>query len=314
MVLPMEQDPITELQKNIVTDDQYVLTRTVREGWQDTTLEESLIEGYQTLSDILEWLETDPKPSQQPFTEDLQDSGFTAFSAETKQQLTGPYYRWFTDDGEYWDGEEGTVTALFDPCWKKGEVADEDDLEEMDKITFHTRPLELTAKNVLAYARYVLDDQSLKLVPAQEYLAEKMQGYGYREDNSTVSYGCRFTPIVKAASPAGLFRVGLEAALWVWARAEGEEEPTWHRFRDVYTGDEAYYDAVEYLVDVPDYMWKFSNRRGIAELMTQDLPTKCVYAAVELERRYRLVGNSVKPLSADELDREIVRNRRMETR
>lgn len=42
MVLPMEQDPITELQKNIVTDDQYVLTRTVREGWQDTTLEESL--------------------------------------------------------------------------------------------------------------------------------------------------------------------------------------------------------------------------------------------------------------------------------
>lgn len=314
MVLPMEQDPITELQKNIVTDDQYVLTRTVREGWQDTTLEESLIEGYQTLSDILEWLETDPKPSQQPFTEDLQDSGFTAFSAETKQQLTGPYYRWFTDDGEYWDGEEGTVTALFDSCWTKGESVDDDDLEEMDQLTFHTKPLELTVENVLAYARYVLDDQDLKLIPAKAHLTNLMQDYGYREDDGTVIYRCRFTPIMKAASPAGLVCVGLEAALWVWAQAEDEEAPTWHRFRDVYTGDEAYYDAVEYLVDIPDYMWKFSNRRGIAKLMTQDLPTKCVYAAVELERRYRLVGNSVKPLSQDELDREVVLSRRMETR
>lgn len=314
MVLPMEQDPITELQKNIVTDDQYVLTRTVREGWQDTTSEESLIEGYQTLSDILEWLETDPRPSQQPFTEDLQDSGFTAFSAETKQQITGPYYRWFTDDGEYWDAEEGTITALFDSNWRKGDVADDDDLEEMEKMTFHTRPLELTVENVLAYARYVFDDQSVKLIPAKEHLAEMMQEYGYSEEDGTVSYRYRFTPIMKAASPAGLVCVGLEAALWVWAQAEDDEEPTWHRFRDVYTGNAAQYDAVEYLVDIPDYMWKFSNRRGIAKLMTQDLPTKCVYAAVELERRYRLVGNSVKPLSQDELDREVVLSRRMETR
>ena len=312
--LPMEQDPITELQKNIVTDDQYVLTRTVRDGWKDTTFKDSLIGGYQTLSDIVEWLETDSKPYQRPFTEDLRNSRLTAFSAETKQQIIGPYYRWFTDDGEYWEGEEGTITALFGSCWTKGESADDDDLAWMRKRTFHTKPLELTVENVLAYARYVLDDQDLMLIPAKAHLADLMQEYGYREDNGTVSYGCRFTPIVKAASPAGLFRVGLEATLWVWFQVEGEEEPTWHRFRDVYTGDEAYYDAVEYLVDVPDYMWKFSNRRGIAKLMTQDLPTKCVYAAVELERHYRLVGNSVKPLSADELDREIVRNRRMETR
>ena len=137
----MDQASVAELQKDIVTDDQYVLTRTVRDGWKNTTSEESLIDGYQTLSDILDWLETDPKPSQQTFMEDLQDSGFTAFSEETKKQLDGPYYRYFTDDGEYWDGEEGTVTALFDSCWKKGEVADDDDLEEMDKMTFHTRPL-----------------------------------------------------------------------------------------------------------------------------------------------------------------------------
>lgn len=164
----MDQAPVAELQKDIVTDDQYVLTRTVRDGWKNTTSEESLIDGYQTLSDILDWLETDPKPSQQTFMEDLQDSGFTAFSEETKKQLDGPYYRWFTDDGEYWDGEEDTVTALFDSNWKKGEVADEDDLEEMEKMTFHTRPLELTVENVLAYARYVFDDQSLKLVPAAD--------------------------------------------------------------------------------------------------------------------------------------------------
>ena len=76
----MDQAPVAELQKNIVTDDQYMLTRTVHDGWKNITSEELLIDGYQTLSDILDWLETDPKPSQQTFMEDLQDSGFTAFS------------------------------------------------------------------------------------------------------------------------------------------------------------------------------------------------------------------------------------------
>lgn len=311
----MDQAPVAELQKDNVTDEQYVLTRTVRDGWKNTTSEELLIDGYQPLSDILEWLETDPKPSQQTFTEDLQDSGFTAFSAETKQQITGPYYRWFTDDGQYWDGEEDTVTALFDPCWKKGEVADEDDLEEMDKMTFHTKPLELTTENVLAYARYVLDDQSVKLIPAQEYLAEKVQDYGYCEDDGTLTYRCSFTPIMKAAAPAGLVCVGLEAALWVWAQAEDEEDPTWHRFREVYTGDEAHYDAVEYLLDVPEQMWKSPNQRiGISQLITSNLPIQGALAAAELERRYGLPEDSVKPLSQDELDREIVLSRRMETR
>lgn len=311
----MDQAPVAELQKNIVTDDQYVLTRTVRDGWKGTTLEESLIDGYQTLSDILDWLETDPKPSQQTFMEDLQDSGFTAFSEETKKQLEGPYYRWFTDDGEYWDGEEDTVTALFDSNWKKGDVADEDDLEEMEKMTFHTRPLELTVENVLAYARYVFDDQSLKLVPAKEYLAEMMQEYGYGEEDGTLTYRCSFTPIMKAAAPAGLVCVGLEAALWVWAQAEDEEAPTWHRFRDIYTGDEAHYDAVEYLLDVPEQMWKSPSQRiGISQMITCDLPIQGVLAAAELERRYGLAEDSVKPLSQDELDREVVLSRRMETR
>ena len=311
----MDQAPVAELQKDIVTDEQYVLTRTVHDGWKNTTLEEPLIDGYQTLSDILAWLETDPRPSQQLFIEDLQDSGFTAFSEETKKQLEGPYYRWFTDDGQYWDGEEGTVTALFDSNWKKGEVADEDDLEEMEKMTFHTRPLELTVENVLAYARYVFGDQSVKLVPAKEHLAEMMQEYGYGEEDGTVSYRCRFTPIMKAASPAGLFRIGLEAALWVWAQVEDEEEPTWHRFRDVYTGDEARYDAVEYLLDVPESMWKSPTQRiGISQMITSDLPVQGALAAAELERRYGLPEDSVKPLSQDELDREIVLSRRMETR
>lgn len=311
----MDQAPVAELQKDIVTDEQYVLTRTVRDGWKNTTSEELLIDGYQTLSDILDWLETDPKPSQQTFMEDLQDSGFTAFSEETKQQLEGPYYRWFTDDGEHWDGEEGTVTALFDSNWKKGETADEDDLEEMDQLTFHTKPLELTVENVLAYARYVFGDQSVKLIPAKEHLAEMMQEYGYGEEDGTVSYRCRFTPIMKAASPAGLFRIGLEAALWVWAQAEDEEEPTWHRFRDIYDGDEARYDAVEYLLDVPEQMWKSPTQRiGISQMITSDLPIQGALAAAELERRYGLPEDSVKPLSQDELDREIVLSRRMETR
>lgn len=311
----MDQAPVAELQKDIVTDDQYVLTHTVRDGWKNTTSEESLIDGYQTLSDILDWLETDPKPSQQTFMEDLQDSGFTAFSEETKKQLDGPYYRYFTDDGEYWDGEEDTVTALFDSNWKKGEVADEDDLEEMDQMTFHTKPLELTVENVLAYARYVFDDQSLKLVPAKEYLAEMMQEYGYGEEDGTVTYRCSFTPIMKAAAPAGLVCVGLEAALWVWAQAEDEEEPTWHRFRDIYTGDEAHYDAVEYLLDVPEQMWASPSQRiGISQLITSNLPIQGALAAAELERRYGLAEDSVKPLSQDELDREIVLSRRMETR
>jgi len=311
----MDQAPVAELQKDIVTDDQYVLTRTVRDGWKNTTSEESLIDGYQTLSDILDWLETDPKPSQQTFMEDLQDSGFTAFSEETKKQLDGPYYRYFTDNGEYWDGEEDTVTALFDSNWKKGEVADEDDLEEMDQMSFHTKPLELTVENVLAYARYVFDDQSLKLVPAKEYLAEMMQEYGYGEEDGTVTYRCSFTPIMKAAAPAGLVCVGLEAALWVWAQAEDEEEPTWHRFRDIYTGDEAHYDAVEYLLDVPEQMWAPPSQRiGISQLITSNLPIQGALAAAELERRYGLAEDSVKPLSQDELDREIVLSRRMETR
>lgn len=311
----MDQAPVAELQKNIVTDDQYMLTRTVHDGWKNITSEELLIDGYQTLSDILDWLETDPKPSQQTFMEDLQDSGFTAFSEETGQQLEGPYYRWFTDDGQYWDDEDGTVTALFDSNWKKGETADEDDLEEMEKMTFHTRPLELTVDNVLAYARYVFDDQSVKLIPAQEHLAEKMQEYGYSEEDGTVSYRCRFTPIMKAAAPAGLFRIGLEAALWVWGQAEDEEEPTWHRFRDIYTGDEAHYDAIEYLLDVPEQMWKSPTQRiGISQMITSDLPIQGALAAAELERRYGLPEDSVKPLSQDELDREIVLSRRMETR
>lgn len=311
----MDQAPVAELQKNIVTDDQYMLTRTVHDGWKNITSEELLIDGYQTLSDILDWLETDPKPSQQTFMEDLQDSGFTAFSEETGQQLEGPYYRWFTDDGQYWDDEDGTVTALFDSNWKKRETADEDDLEEMEKMTFHTRPLELTVENVLAYARYVFDDQSVKLIPAQEHLAEKMQEYGYSEEDGTVSYRCRFTPIMKAAAPAGLFRIGLEAALWVWGQAEDEEEPTWHRFRDIYTGDEAHYDAIEYLLDVPEQMWKSPTQRiGISQMITSDLPIQGALAAAELERRYGLPEDSVKPLSQDELDREIVLSRRMETR
>ena len=182
-------------------------------------------------------------------------------------------------------------------------------------MTFHTRPLELTVENVLAYARYVFDDQSVKLIPAQEHLAEKMQEYGYSEEDGTVSYRCRFTPIMKAAAPAGLFRIGLEAALWVWGQAEDEEEPTWHRFRDIYTGDEAHYDAIEYLLDVPEQMWKSPTQRiGISQMITSDLPIQGALAAAELERRYGLPEDSVKPLSQDELDREIVLSRRMETR
>lgn len=182
-------------------------------------------------------------------------------------------------------------------------------------MTFHTRPLELTVENVLAYARYVFGDQSVKLVPAKEHLAEMMQEYGYGEEDGTVSYRCRFTPIMKAASPAGLFRIGLEAALWVWAQAEDEEGPIWHRFRDIYTGDEAHYDAVEYLLDVPEQMWKSPTQRiGISQMITSDLPIQGVLAAAELERRYGLPEDSVKPLSQDELDREVVLSRRMETR
>ena len=182
-------------------------------------------------------------------------------------------------------------------------------------MTFHTKPLELTVKNVLAYARYVFDDQSLKLIPAQEYLAEKMQDYGYSEDDGTVTYGCSFTPIMKAAAPAGQVCVGLEAALWVWAQAEDDEEPTWHRFREVYDGDEAHYDAVEYLLDVPEQMWKSPSQRiGISQLITSNLPIQGALAAAELERRYGLPKDSVRPLSQDELDREIVLSRRMETR
>lgn len=168
---------------------------------------------------------------------------------------------------------------------------------------------------MLAYARYVFDDQSLKLIPAQEYLAEKMQDYGYSEDDGTVTYGCSFTPIMKAAAPAGQVCVGLEAALWVWAQAEDDEEPTWHRFREVYDGDEAHYDAVEYLLDVPEQMWKSPSQRiGISQLITSNLPIQGALAAAELERRYGLPKDSVRPLSQDELDREIVLSRRMETR
>lgn len=32
----MDQAPVAELQKDIVTDEQYVLTRTVRDGWKPT--------------------------------------------------------------------------------------------------------------------------------------------------------------------------------------------------------------------------------------------------------------------------------------
>lgn len=131
-----------------------------------------------TLEEILDWLESDPKPTQSAFCETI--SGGYRDSGE--RLYTAPCVPVQDDVYVWWNHEEqapGTVTVLMD----HGDE-DEEDLndptaevwEDMERLNVHSEPLPVTVENVLAYAHAEVFNwhvpERIELIPARELLEE----------------------------------------------------------------------------------------------------------------------------------------------
>lgn len=141
-----------------------------------------------TLEEILDWLESNPKPTQSTFCETIsggyRDSGEQLFAAPCVP-VQDDVYVW-------WNHEEqapGTVTVLMD----HGDE-DEEDLndptaevwEDMERLAVHDAPLPVTTENVLAYAEHevftVNAPERIELIPARELLEELTEHFAQQAE------------------------------------------------------------------------------------------------------------------------------------
>ncbi|WP_314929186.1 hypothetical protein [Rothia mucilaginosa] len=129
-----------------------------------------------TLEEILDWLESDPKPTQSAFCETIsggyRDSGEQLFTVPA-QPVTGEVFVWWDDSGQ----ESRTV-------FMDAGFADSEDLsdpaaevwEDMERLAVHDAPLPVTTENVLTYAEHevftVNAPERIELIPARELLEE----------------------------------------------------------------------------------------------------------------------------------------------
>ena len=133
-----------------------------------------------TLEEILDWLESNPKPTQSTFCETIsggyRDSGEQLYTAPCVPLQEDVYVWWNHEDLEQ---APGTRTVLMDCGY-----ADKDDLndpnaeawEDMERLNVHSEPLPVTTENVLTYAEHevftVNAPERIELIPARELLEE----------------------------------------------------------------------------------------------------------------------------------------------
>lgn len=141
-----------------------------------------------TLEEILDWLESDPKPTQSTFCETI--SGGYRDSGE--RLYTAPCVPVQDDVYVWWNHEEqapGAVTVLMD----HGDE-DEEDLndptaevwEDMERLNVHSEPLPVTVENVLAYAHAEVFNwhvpERIELIPARELLEELTEHFAQQTE------------------------------------------------------------------------------------------------------------------------------------
>ena len=129
-----------------------------------------------TLEEILDWLESDPKPTQSTFCETIsggyRDSGEQLFAAPA-QPVTGEVFVWWDDSGQeprtvFMDAGDANPEDLSNPAAEAW--------EDMERLAVPDAPLPVTVENVLAYARRevftVNAPERIELIPARELLEE----------------------------------------------------------------------------------------------------------------------------------------------
>jgi hypothetical protein len=139
-----------------------------------------------TLEEILDWLESNPKPTQSTFCETIsggyRDSGEQLFAAPA-QPVTGEVFVWWDDSGQkprtvFMDAGDADPEDLSDPT---AEV-----WEDMERLAVHDAPLPVTVENVLAFARgevfTVNAPERIELIPARQVLEELTEHFAQQTE------------------------------------------------------------------------------------------------------------------------------------
>lgn len=145
-----------------------------------------------TLEEILDWLESNPKPTQSTFCETIsggyRDSGEQLYTAPCVPLQEDVYVWWNHEDLEQ---APGTRTVLMDCGY-----ADKDDLndpnaeawEDMERLNVHSEPLPVTVENVLAYAHAEVFNwhvpERIELIPARELLEELTEHFAQQTEQN----------------------------------------------------------------------------------------------------------------------------------
>lgn len=143
-----------------------------------------------TLEEILDWLESNPRPGQEEFCETIsggyRDSGEQLYSEPCVPVQEDVYVWWNHDDPSV---EPDPRTVLLDDG-----SADEEDLKDpnseewdyMSRLVVHPEPLPVTVENVLAFARgevfTVNAAERIELIPARELLEELTEHFAQQAE------------------------------------------------------------------------------------------------------------------------------------
>lgn len=143
-----------------------------------------------TLEEILDWLESNPRPGQEEFCETIsggyRDSGEQLYSEPCVLVQEDVYVWWNHDDPSV---EPDPRTVLLDDG-----SADEEDLKDpnseewdyMSRLVVHPEPLPVTVENVLAFARgevfTVNAAERIELIPARELLEELTEHFAQQAE------------------------------------------------------------------------------------------------------------------------------------
>lgn len=133
-----------------------------------------------TLEEILDWLESNPRPGQEEFCETIsggyRDSGEQLYSEPCAPVQEDVYVWWNHDDPSV---EPAPRIVLLDDGY-----ADEEDLKDpnseewdsMSRLVVHPEPLPVTVENILDYIHNevftVNVPERIELIPARELLEE----------------------------------------------------------------------------------------------------------------------------------------------
>lgn len=143
-----------------------------------------------TLEEILDWLESNPRPGQEEFCETIsggyRDSGEQLYSEPCAPVQEDVYVWWNHDDPSV---EPAPRTVLLDDGY-----ADEEDLKDpnseewdsMSRLVVHPEPLPVTVENILDYIHNevftVNVPERIELIPARQVLEELTEHFAQQTE------------------------------------------------------------------------------------------------------------------------------------